>query len=124
MVRVAVVLQNTIQRLRDILHYKVQKQLIPWRRREEAVLQADDVGVLHGTHKLQLPVLVTPILQHLLDGEGLPGLQTLSLHAKADSIHIASAISSALEEQNPPQTEKHTWKTIPNEPVPTTRSAM
>jgi len=54
------------------------------------VLQADDVGVLHGTHKLQLPVLVSPILQHLFDGKGLSGLQTLSLHVKMNSAQVAS----------------------------------
>ena len=83
-------LQDTIQRLRNIFHDKVQKQLIPGGCREEAVLQTDDIGVFHGAHQLQLPVLVTSILQHLLDGKGLPSLQTLSLHVKSNSIPIAS----------------------------------
>jgi hypothetical protein len=88
------------------------------------VLQADDVGVLHGTHKLQLPVLVTPILQHLLDGEGLSCFQTLSLYARTNSVHVASINVRRGHKEEPPMTKHHTWKTIPNEPVPTTRSAM
>jgi len=66
------------------------------------VLQADDVGVLHGTHKLQLPVLVSPILQHLLDGEGLSGLQTLSLHVKMNSAHVASTNVRRSNKEEPP----------------------
>jgi len=65
------------------------------------VLQADDVGVLHGTHKLQLPVLVSPILQHLFDGEGLSGLQTLGLHVKINSAHVVQPMLGTATKKSP-----------------------
>jgi hypothetical protein len=90
LVGVAVVLKHTVQRLRDVLHHNVQEQLVPGCGRKEAVLQADDVGVLHRTHNLQLAILVTLVLQHLLDSHGLPSLQTLCLKVKTNPVSIES----------------------------------
>ncbi|GJN38052.1 hypothetical protein PR202_gb27060 [Eleusine coracana subsp. coracana] len=91
LVGVAVVLKHAVQRLRDILHHEVQEQLVPWCCRKEAVFQADDVGVIHRPHNLQLAVLVTLVLKHLLDGHSLSRLQTLSLKdKKTNSVSIES----------------------------------
>jgi len=79
LIGIAVMLQNAINGLRDILHNQVEEKLISAGGGEETVLQRDDIRMIHRTHQLQLTVFVAPILQHLLYSHRLSCFQTLGL---------------------------------------------
>ena len=45
----------------------------------ESVPHGNDVGVVKLTDDLELPVLVAAVLEHLLDGDDLPGARLFGL---------------------------------------------
>jgi hypothetical protein len=49
------------------------------------MLQGNNIAVIHGSHDLQLPILVALVLQNLLNGNSLTSLQTFCLNAHADN---------------------------------------
>jgi hypothetical protein len=49
------------------------------------MLQGNSIAVIHGSHDLQLPVLVALVLQNLLDSNSLTSLQTFCLNVEADN---------------------------------------
>lgn len=86
------------------------------------MLESYHIWVIHQAHQLKLTVLVPSILQNLFNGDSLPSLQTSCLNVvimedikvRTDrKIAVKCLIIGAV-----------TWKTTPNDPVPTTRSAM
>ena len=63
----------------------------------EKVEQSDDVAVVQPAHDLQLPVLKSLVLQHLLDGHHLPSLTELGLvhYTKttiSNNLHVSQLI--------------------------------
>ena len=72
------------------------------------MLEGDDIGVEKLLHYLELSVLISFVLIHLLDRYDLPRFSHGSLLA-----HRAMRYTYEL-----------TWKTTPNEPFPTTLSAL
>ena len=68
LVVLGVVLADPVHGIWHELQHQVQVRLVLLRGRVETVLEADDVGVVHHLHDLQLPVLKPLILQRLLDG--------------------------------------------------------
>mmetsp|Transcript_6086 Transcript_6086/g.17155 ORF Transcript_6086/g.17155 Transcript_6086/m.17155 type:complete len:342 (+) Transcript_6086:192-1217(+) len=75
-----VMLHDTVNRVAAVLHHHVEvglARLIPGC--VEGMLQLHHIGVTQLLHDLQLAVLVPLVLEHLLDGHGLPGLDHLSL---------------------------------------------
>lgn len=79
LIGIAVMLQHTVKGFRHILHDQVEEKLISAGGREEAMLQRDDVRMIHGAHQLQLTVFISPILQHLLYCHGFSRFQTFRL---------------------------------------------
>ena len=79
-----VMLRDPVDRLRHELEHQVQVDLVPGRRRVEAVAQADDVWVPEHLHHRQLPVLEPSVLEHLFDGDRLSGLEARGLKHDAE----------------------------------------
>ncbi|BAS92764.1 Os05g0207600 [Oryza sativa Japonica Group] len=59
------------------------------------MLQGDDIGVVHGAHKLKLTVLVPSVLQYLLNGNSLSCLQAFSLKDDTERTSAHNALRHA-----------------------------
>mmetsp|Transcript_12686 Transcript_12686/g.54479 ORF Transcript_12686/g.54479 Transcript_12686/m.54479 type:complete len:328 (-) Transcript_12686:173-1156(-) len=85
-------LAQPVHGVRHKLEHEVQVHLLLLVRAVEAVLQADNVRVVQDAHDLQLAVLETLILQHLLDRDDVA-----RLHARRLEHHAEGAIPDNLD---------------------------
>lgn len=79
LVHTAVMLQHAIHILRDVLHHQIQKKLIFTCCRKKAMLQRNNIWVIHQTHQLQLSIFIASILQDLLNGNRFSSFQAFCL---------------------------------------------
>lgn len=86
LVCIAIMLQHPIHGLWDIFHNQIEKELIFACCGEETMLQTNYIWMIHHTHQLKFPVLISSVLQNLLYSHSLTSFQAFGLREKIISI--------------------------------------
>ena len=127
LVHLIVMFNNTVNSFWHIFKHQIEVKLFLISHWAEVMLQAYNIWVIKNLHCLQLTVLVSHILKNFLYSYSLTSFQTPGL-----LIVISKNIKTQVEyesygiEQETQNlcVQQLTWKTTPNEPCPTIRSAM